>query len=57
VNLESLFQHLLAGGLPPLATVQLLRSFNGYSPEFRAASQKIEAQYPAGDSAARRDHP
>jgi coenzyme F420-reducing hydrogenase gamma subunit len=44
VNLLSLSNQLLESGLPPAAAVQLLRSFNGYAPEFRAASQGIEAQ-------------
>lgn len=57
VNLESLSGHLLAGGLPLIATVQLLRSFNGYAPEFRDASRKIEAQLSGGESAANGDLP
>ena len=57
VNLDSLSNQLLAGGLPPIATVQLLRSFNGYAPEFRDASRKIEAQLSVGDSADSGDPP
>jgi hypothetical protein len=57
VNLDSLSNQLLASGLPPIATVQLLRNFNGYAPEFRAASRKIEAQLPLDEAAAGGDLP
>ena len=44
VNLISLSNHLLASGTEPTAAVHLLRNFNGYAPEFRAAGQRIESQ-------------
>jgi coenzyme F420-reducing hydrogenase gamma subunit len=50
VNLLSLSNELLSRGLQPTAAVHLLRSFNGYAPEFRAASQQIEAQVGAADA-------
>lgn len=43
VNLQSLTSHLIDGGMPPREAMHLLRSFNGYAPEFRAASQQLEA--------------
>jgi sulfhydrogenase subunit delta len=57
VNLDSLSNQILASGLPPIATVQLLRSFNGYAAEFRAASQKIEAQMSGDAQTAQGDPP
>jgi coenzyme F420-reducing hydrogenase gamma subunit len=42
VNLASLSSHLLTSGLQPTTAVHLLRNFNGYAAEFRAASQQIE---------------
>jgi hypothetical protein len=50
VNLSSLASHLLSSGLQPTAAVHLLRNFNGYAPEFRAASQQIEAQVPSASA-------
>lgn len=44
VNLASLSNHLLVSGTTPTTAVHLLRNFNGYAPEFRAASQRIESQ-------------
>lgn len=44
VNMASLSNHLLATGTAPTTAVHLLRNFNGYAPEFRAASQQIESQ-------------
>lgn len=44
INLVSLSNHLLASGTAPTAAVHLLRNFNGYAPEFRAAGQRIESQ-------------
>jgi coenzyme F420-reducing hydrogenase gamma subunit len=55
VNLPSLSNHLLSSGLQPTAAVQLLRNFNGYAPEFRAASQQIKAKAAAA-SAGSGDH-
>lgn len=43
VNLQSLTGHLIDGGMPPRDAMHLLRSFNGYAPEFRAASQQLES--------------
>jgi coenzyme F420-reducing hydrogenase gamma subunit len=44
VNLSSLSNRLLSIGMQPTAAIHLLRNFNGYAPEFRAASQQLEAQ-------------
>ncbi len=44
VNLLSLSGHLLSHGMPARDAVHLLRNFNGYAPEFRAASERIETQ-------------
>ena len=44
VNIQSLASHFLESGMPPRDAVHLLRSFNGYAPEFRAASEQLEAQ-------------
>ncbi|HUE69705.1 MAG TPA: oxidoreductase [Pirellulaceae bacterium] len=52
VNLQSLSSRLLAGGMPALDAVHLLRNFNGYAPEFRAASERIEGQAAAGTDGA-----
>lgn len=38
----SLTEHLLANGSPREQLVQLLRNFNGYAPEFRAESDRLE---------------
>jgi sulfhydrogenase subunit delta len=43
VNLQSLTSHLIDAGTPPGEAMHLLRSFNGYAPEFRAASQQLES--------------
>ncbi|HWB10129.1 MAG TPA: oxidoreductase [Pirellulales bacterium] len=40
-NLVSLTNQFQGEGLPRRATVDLLRSFNGYAPEFRAESDRI----------------
>lgn len=42
-NLQSLTSHLIDTGTPPRDAMHLLRSFNGYAPEFRAASQQLES--------------
>jgi sulfhydrogenase subunit delta len=44
VNLQSLTSHFLATGVPPPEASHLLRSFNGYAPEFRQASEALEKQ-------------
>jgi coenzyme F420-reducing hydrogenase gamma subunit len=43
VNLSCLTEHLSATGSQPEEVVRLLRTFNGYAPEFRAASLQIES--------------
>jgi coenzyme F420-reducing hydrogenase gamma subunit len=43
VNLSNLSNQLLANGSQPEEVVRLLRTFNGYAPEFRAASLQIES--------------
>jgi coenzyme F420-reducing hydrogenase gamma subunit len=43
-NAGSLSEHLLDAGAPPEQLVHLLRNFNGYSPEFRAESDRLAAQ-------------
>ena len=43
VNLPGLTSQLLQGGMPASHAVHLLRSFNGYAPEFRAESQRLES--------------
>ena len=43
-NLLSIANYLMAEGTAPRTMVELLRNFNGYAPEFRAASERIEAQ-------------
>jgi coenzyme F420-reducing hydrogenase gamma subunit len=42
VNMQSLTRHWMAAGVAPRQAVHLLRSFNGYAPEFRAASEAME---------------
>lgn len=42
VNLPSLTGWFVGHGMPPRDAVHLLRSFNGYAPEFRAESQRLE---------------
>jgi coenzyme F420-reducing hydrogenase gamma subunit len=42
-NLPSLTGWFVGYGLPPREAVHLLRNFNGYAPEFRAESQRLEA--------------
>ena len=44
VNIQSLAGHFLETGMPPQEAMHLLRSFNGYAPEFRQASEALEAQ-------------
>jgi coenzyme F420-reducing hydrogenase gamma subunit len=44
VNLQSLATHFIEAGMPPRDAMHLLRSFNGYAPEFRAASEQVEAR-------------
>ena len=48
VNIQSLVSQFIESGMPPRDAVQLLRSFNGYAPEFRAASQNLESQIANG---------
>ena len=43
-NLVSLTGHFIEGGSPVDATIRLLRNFNGYAPEFRAESERLEAK-------------
>lgn len=43
VNAPSLSGYLLDAGVPPRQLVQLLRNFNGYAPEFRTESDRLEA--------------
>ncbi len=42
-NLSSLTEHLLDAGAAPEQLVHLLRNFNGYAPEFRTESDRLEA--------------
>lgn len=42
-NSRSLSDHLMAGGESPSRLVPLLRNFNGYAPEFRHESDRLEA--------------
>jgi coenzyme F420-reducing hydrogenase gamma subunit len=42
-NLISLTGHYSKEGAPPRQLIQLLRNFNGYAPEFREASDALEA--------------
>jgi sulfhydrogenase subunit delta len=46
-NLPSLSAQLLHSGLAPQDAIHLLRSFNGYAPQFRAESQRLERGLPA----------
>jgi sulfhydrogenase subunit delta len=46
VNLPSLTGWMIGQGAPPLSTVQLLRNFNGNSPEFRAESERLGSLAP-----------
>jgi coenzyme F420-reducing hydrogenase gamma subunit len=41
-NLGSLTGHLVRAGTPPQQLVHLLRNFNGYAPEFRAESERLD---------------
>lgn len=41
-NTESLCDQFLANGTPATEVVQLLRNFNGYAPEFRQESERLE---------------
>lgn len=43
VNLPSLTGWFIDKGMPPQNAVHLLRSFNGYAPEFRAECQRLES--------------
>jgi coenzyme F420-reducing hydrogenase gamma subunit len=43
-NLVSLTNHFTGTGIPVAATVRLLRNFNGYAPEFRAESDRLETK-------------
>ena len=43
-NLLSITDYLMAEGTAPRTMVELLRNFNGYAPEFRTESLRIEAQ-------------
>lgn len=42
-NLQSLTGQMLATGSRPDEVVRLVRNFNGYAPEFRAAGERIES--------------
>ena len=44
VNIQSLVGNFIETGMPPRDAMHLLRSFNGYAPEFRAASEQLEAR-------------
>lgn len=44
VQPRSLTGHLLEQGAPPRQLVQLLRNFNGFSPEFRRESERLISQ-------------
>lgn len=46
VNAASLSGRLLEAGAPPRQLVQFLRNFNGYAPEFRAESERLETLAP-----------
>lgn len=46
ISLSNQFQH---DGMPPQRVVQSLRSFNGYAPEFRTESDRIEHQIGASE--------
>lgn len=48
-NSESLGDHLVASGNSPRDLVPLFRNFNGYSPEFRAESERLAARAAQGD--------
>lgn len=41
-NVTSLADHLVQTGTAPQQLVPLLRNFNGYAPEFRAESERLE---------------
>ena len=41
-NVESWARHVIATGEPPPSTIQLLRNFNGYAPEFREAAERLQ---------------
>jgi len=43
-NLTSLTTHLIDAGAPSAQIVQLLRNFNGYAPEFRSESDRLESR-------------
>jgi coenzyme F420-reducing hydrogenase gamma subunit len=44
VNLPRLTGWFMKDGMPPSDAARLLRSFNGYAPEFRAERQRLEQQ-------------
>jgi len=43
-NVTSLADQFVNAGTPPQHLVPLLRNFNGYAPEFRAASEQLESR-------------